>query len=198
MTPRSRAGNWLPSGGLDRYMLVLRLYDTPVGIGTRTQKEAPMPSIMHGGAAHDPLAVCNHRRRSCSAGSCISSACWLSACGCDHARRLFAPLCRSRPLNSRDQVLPAVTPRSAPLPYHGSRPSRSAACRYDLSDGPIKLTAPVSQAYTSVSFYTRSEVAYYAINDRSAGRRVIELDLMTGGTAPLRCRRTRRSPRPTG
>jgi uncharacterized membrane protein len=30
-----------------------------------------------------------------------------------------------------------------------------------------------------VSFYTRSDVAYYAINDRSAGRRVIELDLMT-------------------
>jgi uncharacterized membrane protein len=30
-----------------------------------------------------------------------------------------------------------------------------------------------------VSFYTRSDIAYYAINDRAAGRRVIELDLMT-------------------
>ena len=48
-----------------------------------------------------------------------------------------------------------------------------------LSGGPIKLAVPVSQAYTSVSFYTRNEVAYYAINDRSAGRKVIELDLMT-------------------
>ncbi len=38
---------------------------------------------------------------------------------------------------------------------------------------------PVSQAYTSVSFYTRSGIAYYAINDRAAGRRIIELDLMT-------------------
>ena len=54
-----------------------------------------------------------------------------------------------------------------------------AVCRYDLSGGPIKLAVPVSQAYTSVSFYTRNEVAYYAINDRSAGRKVIELDLMT-------------------
>ena len=54
-----------------------------------------------------------------------------------------------------------------------------AVCRYDLSSAPIKLTTPVGQAYTSVSFYTRSEVAYYAINDRAAGRRVIELDLMT-------------------
>ena len=42
---RARAGNWLPTGGLDRYMLVLRLYDTPVGVGPRTQKDAPMPSI---------------------------------------------------------------------------------------------------------------------------------------------------------
>ena len=54
-----------------------------------------------------------------------------------------------------------------------------AICRYDLAGGPLKLTVPVSQAYTSVSFYTRNEVAYYAINDRSAGRKVIELDLMT-------------------
>jgi uncharacterized membrane protein len=54
-----------------------------------------------------------------------------------------------------------------------------AICRYDLAGGPIKLAVPVSQAYTSVSFYTRNDVAYYAINDRSAGRKVIELDLMT-------------------
>jgi len=55
----------------------------------------------------------------------------------------------------------------------------SAVCRYDLSEGPLKLTVPVSPAYTSVSFYTRYDVAYYAINARAAGRRVIELDLMT-------------------
>jgi hypothetical protein len=42
---RARAGNWLPTGGLDRYILVLRLYDTPVGVATRTQRDAPMPSI---------------------------------------------------------------------------------------------------------------------------------------------------------
>jgi uncharacterized membrane protein len=52
-------------------------------------------------------------------------------------------------------------------------------CRYDLSRGPLKFSVPISPAYTSVSFYTSSDVAYYAINDRAAGRRVIELDLMT-------------------
>lgn len=42
---RSRAGNWLPTGGIERYALMLRLYDTPVGIATRTQRDAPMPAI---------------------------------------------------------------------------------------------------------------------------------------------------------
>jgi hypothetical protein len=45
ITSRARAGNWLPTGGLDRYMLMLRLYDTPVGVATRTQRDAPMPVI---------------------------------------------------------------------------------------------------------------------------------------------------------
>ncbi len=74
--------------------------------------------------------------------------------------------------------LPQPDPASELLPF--TDPAFAAAvCRYDLSGGPINLTVPVSQAYTSVSFYTRNEVAYYAINDRSAGRKVIELDLMT-------------------
>jgi uncharacterized membrane protein len=74
--------------------------------------------------------------------------------------------------------LPPVDPASEPMPFMDPA-FATAVCRYDLGGGPIKLTVPVSQAYTSVSFYTRSDVAYYAINDRSAGRRVIELDLMT-------------------
>jgi len=74
--------------------------------------------------------------------------------------------------------LPLTDPNNEPMPFMD--PAFAAAiCRYDLSGGAIKLTVPVSQAYTSVSFYTRNEVAYYAINDRSAGRKVIELDLMT-------------------
>lgn len=46
---RARAGNWLPTGGLERYVLMLRLYDTPVGIATRTQRDAPMPAVMTAG-----------------------------------------------------------------------------------------------------------------------------------------------------
>jgi uncharacterized membrane protein len=74
--------------------------------------------------------------------------------------------------------LPLADPNNAPMPFMDPA-FATAICRYDLSGGALKLTVPVSQAYTSVSFYTRNEVAYYAINDRSAGRKVIELDLMT-------------------
>jgi hypothetical protein len=43
--PRARPGNWLPTGGAERYVLVLRLYDTPVGVATGASREGPMPSI---------------------------------------------------------------------------------------------------------------------------------------------------------
>ena len=75
-------------------------------------------------------------------------------------------------------ALPAPSPEKAIMPFMDPA-FASAVCRYDLSQGPLKLRVPVSPAYTSVSFYTRNDVAYYAINDRAAGRRVIELDLMT-------------------
>jgi uncharacterized membrane protein len=75
-------------------------------------------------------------------------------------------------------ALPLADPGNTLMPYMDPA-FATAICRYDLSSGPIKLAVPVSQAYTAVSFYTRSDTAYYGINDRSAGRKVIELDLMT-------------------
>ena len=89
----------------------------------------------------------------------------------------YARLSAITSVNSVTPV-PAPTPQDAAIPFMD--PAFAAAvCRYDLSEGPLKLTVPVNTAYTSVSFYTRRGVAYYAINDRAAGRRVIELDLMT-------------------
>jgi uncharacterized membrane protein len=87
---------------------------------------------------------------------------------------------RLEPLTPVNAVaaLPAPSPSTTVLPFMDPA-FAVAVCRYDLSEMPIKLTAPVSQAYTSVSFYSRYGVAYYAINDRAAGRRVIELELMT-------------------
>jgi hypothetical protein len=45
ISPRARTGNWLPTSGIDSYVLVLRLYDSPVGVATRAAREAPMPSV---------------------------------------------------------------------------------------------------------------------------------------------------------
>jgi uncharacterized membrane protein len=86
--------------------------------------------------------------------------------------------------------LAPITPVNAVTPIAGPTATKSllpfmdpafavAVCRYDLTGGPMKLTAPVSQAYTSVTFYNRRGVAYYGINDRAAGRRTIDLFLMT-------------------
>jgi uncharacterized membrane protein len=89
----------------------------------------------------------------------------------------YARLTPIAPINAVVQ-LPAPTPEKAMMPFMDPA-FVSAVCRYDLSNGPLKLSVPVSPAYTSVSFYTDSDLAYYAINDRSAGKRAIELDLMT-------------------
>jgi uncharacterized membrane protein len=87
---------------------------------------------------------------------------------------------RLAPITPVNQVVPIPTPSpdKATMPFMDPA-FAMAVCRYDLSNAPLKFSVPISQAYTSVSFYTRSDVAYYAINDRSAGRRTIELDLMT-------------------
>jgi uncharacterized membrane protein len=81
------------------------------------------------------------------------------------------------PVNTMVQ-LTAPTSANAVMPFMDPA-FATAVCRYDLSAGSLKLTTPVSQAYTSVTFYTRKSVAYYAINDRAAGRRTIDLYLMT-------------------
>jgi uncharacterized membrane protein len=87
---------------------------------------------------------------------------------------------RLEPLSTVNAItqIPAPTPDNAVMPFMDPA-FAVAVCRYDLTEGPLKFSIPVTAAYTSVSFYTRFDVAYYAINDRAAGRRAIELDLMT-------------------
>jgi hypothetical protein len=45
VAPRARPGNWLPTGGIEQFVLVWRLYDTPIGVATRTAKAGPMPAV---------------------------------------------------------------------------------------------------------------------------------------------------------
>src|SRR5262249_30580602 len=87
---------------------------------------------------------------------------------------------RLEPITTVNTMTPIPRPTAAKalLPYMDPA-FAVAVCRYDLDNGPMRLTSPVSQAYTSVTFYTRRGVAYYGINDRAAGRRTIDLYLMT-------------------
>jgi uncharacterized membrane protein len=87
---------------------------------------------------------------------------------------------RLSPLTETNAVklLPQPTPGETLLPFMDPA-FATAVCRYDLTTAPMKVQLPVSEAYTSLSFYTRRGYAFYAINDRSAGGRSIELDLMT-------------------
>ncbi len=45
VSPRANPGNWLPTGGVERYHLLLRLYDTAVGVSTKAGREVPMPAV---------------------------------------------------------------------------------------------------------------------------------------------------------
>jgi uncharacterized membrane protein len=89
----------------------------------------------------------------------------------------YSRLAQLTPINSLVPLAPP-TVQGTVMPFMDPA-FAVAVCRYDLSAGELKLSAPLSQAYTSVTFYTRKSIAYYAINDRAAGRRAIELDLMT-------------------
>lgn len=51
VAPLARSGNWLPSGGIEQFVLVWRLYDTPIGVANKTTKEGPMPAIVRKGCS---------------------------------------------------------------------------------------------------------------------------------------------------
>ena len=75
-------------------------------------------------------------------------------------------------------LIPSPTPFEAVLPRLD--PSFAhAVCRYDLRDEPLRVTIPLASDYMSVSFYTRHGMPFYALNDRAAAQRVIDLQLMT-------------------
>lgn len=104
----------------------------------------------------------------------LATVLWLPRTATQDAYSRLVPI---TPINAV-ATLPAPSPEQVVLPFMDPA-FATAICRYDLASGPLQLSLNVSQAYTSVSFYTRFGTAYYAINDRAAGRRVIQLDLMT-------------------
>jgi uncharacterized membrane protein len=56
-------------------------------------------------------------------------------------------------------LLPTPSAESTLMPFMDPA-FATAVCRYDLTQGPLKLQAPVSQPYTAVSFYTRRDLVH--------------------------------------
>lgn len=75
-------------------------------------------------------------------------------------------------------LVPAPTPFDSVLPRLDPNFAH-AVCRYDLTQSPLRVRIPLAPDYVSVSFYTRHGLPYYALNDRAAAQRMIDLQLMT-------------------
>ena len=115
---------------------------------------------------------------------------------------LIVPLVASRdafqrlePLGGLNEtvVLPRAGPTATLLPYADPAVAMSF-CRYDLTQGPIRVTAPSGRAFASISFHTKRGLVFYALTDRAATHGVIDAVLATperreGARRPMTMRR---------
>ncbi len=80
--------------------------------------------------------------------------------------------------------LPRPSPSETRLPF-GDPALASAFCRYDLSNGPIRVKAPVGRAgFASLSFHTKRGAVLYALTDRAATQGLMEA--VVGTAAQMR------------
>ena len=77
------------------------------------------------------------------------------------------------------QILPPASPTERSFPF-ADPAAAMAFCRFDLSDGPVRIRAPVGRAgFASLSFHTRRGAVIYALTDRAATRERMEAVVAT-------------------
>ena len=77
------------------------------------------------------------------------------------------------------QPLPPVSPTSRLFPFMDPAVA-SAACRFDLSGGPARVTLPLRRgAFASLSFHSRRGAVFYALGDKAATHGKIEALIVT-------------------
>ncbi|HEX4765891.1 MAG TPA: hypothetical protein VH414_06395 [Lichenihabitans sp.] len=75
--------------------------------------------------------------------------------------------------------LPPASGAQSPVPFRDAALS-SAVCRYDLSGGPLRVTAGVVHGdFTAVSFHSRTGRPFYGLTENSAVEGKIEVLLAT-------------------
>jgi uncharacterized membrane protein len=76
-------------------------------------------------------------------------------------------------------LLPEASPQERLIPYADPAVA-SAFCRYDLTNGPMRVKAPVDgSGFASLSFHTRRGSIYYAITDKAAIHGMLEALIVT-------------------
>jgi uncharacterized membrane protein len=73
---------------------------------------------------------------------------------------------------------PALGDPRAWLPKHDPAAS-VAACAFDLSNGPLRVSTKTNSLFQSLSFHGRGGSVFYAVTDRAAVRGELELVVMT-------------------
>jgi len=87
---------------------------------------------------------------------------------------------RLAPLGALNETvaLPRAGPKETLLPYADPAVAVSL-CRFDLAQGPIRVTAPTGRAFASISMHTRRGLVFYDLTDKAATRGVIGAVLAT-------------------
>jgi uncharacterized membrane protein len=94
------------------------------------------------------------------------------------SRDAFARLSQLGPTNATI-ALAQPGPRERLIPY-GDPAVASAFCRFDLSNGPLRVKAPVDgSGFASLSFHTRRGSIFYAITDKAATQGMLEALVLT-------------------
>lgn len=93
-------------------------------------------------------------------------------------RDAYARLSQLGPVNATI-ALPQSSPQERLIPY-GDPAVASAFCRFDLTDGPLRVKAPVDgSGFASLSFHTRRGSIFYAITDKAATHGTLEALVLT-------------------
>jgi uncharacterized membrane protein len=90
----------------------------------------------------------------------------------------FARLSALGPLNVTI-ALPQAAPSARLIPF-GDPAVAATFCRYDLRNGPLRVTAPAARyEYSSLSFHTSRGGIFYALTDRAATQGQFEALVVT-------------------
>ncbi len=84
---------------------------------------------------------------------------------------------------NRMQVLPPATPELQAFPFMAPD-VRYAACRYDLSEGPVIVRADLLHPTWSIALYTPRGDNFYTVTSADLGRRTVKLRLEQAAEGP--------------